>query len=86
MPQQERSPGTDVVDIRISVGVEDARALAALDKSRDSAHAAKGPDGGIHAARNDFLGARKPGFRTLGFHQVGRRANGPESRVPGKTA
>src|SRR5207248_373886 len=69
MPEQKRPPGTHVVDVGVSVGVDNARALAAFDESRNAAHAAKGANGGIHTARNHLLGARKPSFRTLGFHQ-----------------
>ena len=63
VPQQQRSPRAHVIDVGIAVDVEDARAFAALDESRDSADAAKRPHRRIHAAGNHLLRPRKPALR-----------------------
>ncbi len=39
VPEQQRSPGADVIDVLVAVHVEDVRALAARDERRIAAHA-----------------------------------------------
>ena len=87
MPQQQRTPGAHVVDVRVPVGIENARALAAVDEPGNAAHAAKRTHRRIHAARDHFLGARKQSFGPFGFMNAlltTMRASGPESRAPGR--
>ena len=82
--QDQRPPRTDVVDVLASVGIVDARALAALDERRHAAHGSKGPHGAVHAAGQQRLGllekrlgaARHPGPRT-GPSPSRSLANGP---------
>jgi hypothetical protein len=45
MTEDQRSPGTDVVEVGLAVGIPDPRALAARKKSRRAAYRAKGSDG-----------------------------------------
>ena len=63
MPQQQRSPGADVVDVRIAVDVENARAFAARDETGRAADAAKRAHRRIHAARNHRLRPRETALR-----------------------
>ena len=55
--QNQRSPGADVIDIFVAVGIENVGALAALDEGRSAAYAAIGADRGVDAARYGEQGA-----------------------------
>ena len=55
--ENQRSPGADVVDVLVAIGVEDVGGLAAHHKRRISAHRAKGTHRGVDAARNHHFGA-----------------------------
>ena len=59
MAQDQRSPRQHVIDVFIAIDIKDVRTLAASDKRRRPANAAKGPYRGIHAARNQLLSAGK---------------------------
>ena len=55
--EQERSPGADVIDIRVAVGVVDVSALAAYQEGRFSADGAEGTHGRVDAAGDQLFGA-----------------------------
>src|SRR5579864_6116311 len=76
MAEHQGSPGAYIVDIRIAVDVEYARAFAARDEPRHAAHAAKRAHRGIHAARNTGLRPLKPGFGLRGLHRPVRELSG----------
>ena len=67
MPQDQRSPRADVVDVAVAVEVVEIGALAALEKNRLAADAAKRPGRAIHAAGHQLLGA---GERGVAFFAV----------------
>ncbi len=48
--EEKRSPGTDVVNVLIAIGIIDAGTLASDDEARGSAYAAPGADRGVHAS------------------------------------
>ena len=50
MAQNHRPPGAEVVDVPVAVGVDEPRALGALNKWRRAAHGVKGPHRRIDAA------------------------------------
>jgi hypothetical protein len=62
MAEDQRAPGTDVVEVGLAVGIPDARAFAARKEARRAAYRAEGADGRIDAAGNGFLGAGKEVF------------------------
>jgi hypothetical protein len=62
MAEDQRAPGTDVVEVGLAVGVPDARAFAAGKEARRAAHRTEGAHRGIDAAGNGFLGAGKEVF------------------------
>ena len=66
--QDQRPPGTDVVDVFVAIDIEDVRSFAARDERRRAADAAKGADGGIDAAGNQLLGAGEQFFRSRVVH------------------
>ena len=55
--EDHRTPGAEVVDIAIAVGVDEVGALGALDEWRRAAHGAKGPHRRVDAAGKEALGA-----------------------------
>ncbi len=55
--QNHRSPGAEVVDVAIAVGVVEGCALGALDEGRRAADGAKGADRRVDAAGEEALGA-----------------------------
>ena len=63
VPQQQRSPGADVIDVLVAVDVEKVRALAARDEGRIPADAAERAHRRVDAARNDLLRFPKELFR-----------------------
>ena len=65
--ENERSPGADVVDVFVAVGVPDVRAQPAHEEWRIAADGAKGAHRGVHAAGNHLLGALLQLARHLEF-------------------
>ena len=57
MAEEERSPGTDVVDVFIAIGVEDVGALASDDEGRCAADSSPSAYRGVDAAGDYALGA-----------------------------
>ena len=55
--ENERSPGADVVDVLVAVGVPDIGTFAAHQERRIAAHRAKGPDRRVHASGDELFGA-----------------------------
>jgi hypothetical protein len=55
--EDERAPGTNVVDVFAAVDVYDARAAGTIDDERFPTDCAKRTDGTIDAAYQDFLRA-----------------------------
>src|SRR5213079_2379268 len=53
VPQDERSPRAQEVQVRTPLHVPDARALAALDEERLAADAPEGAHGAVHAAGDE---------------------------------
>ena len=66
--ENERSPGADVVDVLVAIGIEDVRAFAAFDEGRSPADAAIGADGRVHAAGNREFGAFEELLRACVIH------------------
>src|SRR6266496_806805 len=62
VPEHERPPRPDVIEVFATVGVPDAAALAAHDEARHAAHSTKRAHGGIHSARDGHLRAGKQRF------------------------
>jgi hypothetical protein len=60
--EDQRAPGTDIVEVGLAVGIPDAGAFAAREEARRAAHRAESADGRVDAAGNGFLGAGKEGF------------------------
>src|SRR6185437_3996187 len=67
MSGEQRSPGTDVVDVFVSIYIEDVRAFAARNEAGSAAHASESTHGRIHTARSILLG---PGKKRLRLRQV----------------
>ena len=59
MTEDRWAPGADVVDVAIAIDVLDATALGATDEKRLAADIAKGADGRINAAGDEFFGNLK---------------------------
>ena len=76
MPADHRTPGAHIIDIRVSIDVENLRAFAAFDEQRRSAHASKCAHRRIDAAGNSRLRARKPGFGFGCLHRLARELSG----------
>ncbi len=57
MAEQQRAPGTNVVDIRIAVGVVYVGSFAAHQERRFTADRAEGAHRRIHAARDQLFGS-----------------------------
>ncbi len=68
--QNERSPGADVIDVLVAVGIEDVGAFAALDEGRSAADAAIGAHRGVDAARYGEQGAFEKLLGSGMFHLV----------------
>ncbi len=66
--QNQRAPGTDVVDIFISVGVPQARASRVIDDDRIAAHRAKCAHRAVHSADEHFGRALENILRVRAFH------------------
>ena len=60
--EDERTPRAEVVEVAPAVGVPDARAFAADDERRQSAHGLESAHGGIHAPRDHALRPREELF------------------------
>ncbi len=67
--QNHGTPGAEVVDVAIAVGVEEIRALGAVDKRRIAAHGAKGTHGRVDAAGKVTLGALLEGLGTGAYRE-----------------
>ena len=77
MAEDHRSPGAEIVDVAIAVGVEEPRTLGALHERRSAAHGSKCADRGVDAAGEEALGALLEGLGTgmngcgdFGTHRV----------------
>src|SRR5208283_1884803 len=57
VPEDERTPGADVVHILVAVRIPNARTLAAYDVQRVAAHRAKSAHRGVHTSGNQLFGA-----------------------------
>ena len=66
--EEQGSPGADVVDIFVTVRIEDVCAFAAGDEARGASYAAPGTYGGIDAARDGELGAFEKLLGDIEFH------------------
>ena len=71
MPEDHRSPGTDVVDIAIAIEIEEIRPAAALKKNRLPANSAERSSGAIHAAGHQLLGAGESNTALFARHHSG---------------
>ena len=68
MADEQRAPGTDVIDVFVIVDIEEMRALAAGDEAGRAADAAPGAHRRIHAAGDGEPGAVEEFLRSFGFH------------------
>src|SRR5438094_313954 len=50
--EQQRPPGSHVIDVLVPIGVEYMRSFSPGDEQWTAAHAAKSPHRRVHAARN----------------------------------
>ena len=64
MTEDQRPPGTDVIEIVLAVGIPYAGTGAGSKEARRAADGAEGADGRIDAAGNGLLGAEKELFVT----------------------
>jgi hypothetical protein len=55
MPENQRAPRADVVDVFITIGVPDVGTIAAFDEAGLSADRTECPNRRIHASGNDLL-------------------------------
>ena len=62
MAQNHRSPGAEVVDVAVAVGIGEPGALGGGDEGRCAADGAKGPHGRVDAAGEVALGALLEGL------------------------
>ena len=71
MSQNHRTPGADVIDEPLSVGIPEIRPLGPLHETRRSAHGAKGAHWRIDATRNHPQGPVKQGLVSIfeGLHR-----------------
>ncbi len=76
MAQDHRSPGAEVVDVAVAVGVGEIGAFCALDKRRSAADRAEGPHGRVDAAGKEALGALLEGVGTGAGGGRGLRGHG----------
>src|SRR5258706_10869446 len=66
VPDDHRSPGSDVVDVALAIGIPKMRSLSSFEEGRRAAHGAKRPHWGIHAGRDVPLRAVKEVFVARG--------------------
>ena len=66
MAQDERTPGADVIDVDLAVGIGDARAFARGEETGCPTDAAEGTDGRVDAPRDMALSGGKEFFVTAG--------------------
>ena len=66
--ENQGTPGSDEVQIRLTIDVVDVRASSALDHRRGAAHRPEGANGGVHAARHDGFGLGKKRLGTRSSH------------------
>src|SRR6185312_12112067 len=64
---EQRPPGADVVDVFVSIDIEDVRAFAARNEARRTAYASESAHRRIHTARSRLLG---PGKQRLQLRQI----------------
>jgi hypothetical protein len=62
VPQKQRTPGTDVVDVAVSIDVDEPGSLASSDETRCTAHAPEGTNGRVNPSGRYFLGTGKELF------------------------
>jgi hypothetical protein len=68
VPQYHRSPRADVIDVGVSVGVEDPAALGTVDKERVGADRFAGANRTVDATRNAGQRLLIETFRPLKIH------------------
>src|SRR5207245_8496376 len=73
--EDQRSPGTEEIEVRPAVDVPDAGALTARDEERLTADAAKRPDRAVDAAGNQTGGGFEEALRVA--HQKLRPSSAP---------
>jgi hypothetical protein len=62
MPEDQRTPGTNVVDVRRPVRIHHVASFSRLDEAGISPHATEGPHRTIDPSRNHPLGPDKQCF------------------------
>jgi hypothetical protein len=79
MAQDQRAPGTNIVDVLIVIGISDPGALATDDEGRSASDRLESPDGAVNAAGQILLGFLKEFFRIgKGFHATFLYPDRPE--------
>ncbi len=75
MPENERTPRADVIDVLVAIGIEDVRTLPAHDEGRIAAHGTKSANRRIHATGNHLLGAllQLAGYLRLAGHGLSEK-------------
>src|SRR5262249_4298246 len=78
VPEDERAPGADKIEITVAVDIEEIRAFSPSNKERLASHSAKGPCRTIDSPGDDFAGTLKgqPAMRTAGIESTRRHDNG----------
>ena len=71
VPQDERSPRADVIQVLVAVDVVEVRPFPAHDEERMTAHGAEGAGGAIHTSGNHSEGAVE-GFSTANADRLHR--------------
>src|SRR5262245_25468649 len=91
MPQNERSPGTDVIDVPIAIDIQQIGSRAAFDDNRLPANSTKRPRRAIHASRHQLLRplkqrvAPRPIHPSIPSSRVQRAAHAPPPPNPSPT-
>src|SRR5207245_81159 len=81
VPEEQRPPGLNEVDVAATVGVDEIRALAPFNEHRRSTHRTERADRRVHASGDDAPGSLEQLLRAAGSHSGGSsRSNSSASR------
>ena len=70
MPQNHRSPGSDVVEVTVAIDVEQVGSLPTADNDRFTSHGAEGACGAIDSSGNQLTGTGKQFVTPSAVHRL----------------
>jgi hypothetical protein len=70
VPENQRSPRTDVVDVPVAVHIPNVRACAPVDDNRLTADASEGPGRTVHPTRHEQLRLLEQFVTSLAIHRA----------------